>query len=286
MDDDSRSVPNRLAGLTLGVWSGLLLFFYFSGRINNFLAPPFRTYALCAGVVLGLMALVLCCVPGDLHACADAGCAHPSGFRVGKQMTCLLLFVPLLLAVLAGDGEFSASVVLNRGEVSDASELRGGGNRFQNASAYFEPPLPSKDGSSSAADPAPPSAPLDYLIRTADGTIVVEVLDMLYAAQEEMLRGDFEGKTVQIVGQFLPAQSKDAKTVRFKSLRMFMVCCAADARPVSTLIEASEMPRVPEMSWLKVTGTATFPVRNGKRTAVIRAMAVENVPPPDERMLF
>jgi uncharacterized membrane protein YcgQ (UPF0703/DUF1980 family) len=67
---------------------------------------------------------------------------------------------------------------------------------------------------------------------------------------------------------------------------MFMFCCTADARPVSTLIESDEMPRVSDMTWLKVTGTATFPLRNGKRTPVIRAVSVEKTPRPDEGMLY
>jgi uncharacterized membrane protein YcgQ (UPF0703/DUF1980 family) len=192
----------------------------------------------------------------------------------------------VLLALVAGDDGFSAVAVLNRGEFSDASELRGGGNRFQSASAYAEPALPSKDGSSFANVTVGNGAPLDYLTRTPEGYIVVEVLDMLYASQDDMLRHDFEGKAVQIVGQFLPAHSNDAKTKCFKCVRMFMFCCTADARPVSTLIESDEMPRVSDMTWLKVTGTATFPLRNGKRTPVIRAVSVEKTPRPDEGMLY
>ena len=45
---------------------------------------------------------------------------------------------------------------------------------------------------------------------------------------------------------------------------MFMTCCAADARPVATLFEIDQKPELPEMTWVKVTGTATFPIENGR----------------------
>jgi uncharacterized membrane protein YcgQ (UPF0703/DUF1980 family) len=40
------------------------------------------------------------------------------------------------------------------------------------------------------------------------------------------------------------------------------------------------------MTWVKVVGTATFPIENGKRTAVIQATSVEETKPPEEAMLF
>src|SRR4029077_14106641 len=102
----------------------------------------------------------------------------------------------------------------------------------------------------------PPAAPPDYLQRTTDGTIVAEVLDLLYAAQDNALRKDFEGKSVELVGQLMPDTSGNATGHRFKAVRMFMTCCAADARPVATLFEIEQKVGLPEMSWIKVTGTA------------------------------
>ena len=67
---------------------------------------------------------------------------------------------------------------------------------------------------------------------------------------------------------------------------MFMTCCAADARPVATLIEAEAKPEMPEMAWVKITGTATFPIENGRRIAVLKADKVEATKPPDESMLY
>ncbi|HEX8312531.1 MAG TPA: hypothetical protein VF614_14510, partial [Chthoniobacteraceae bacterium] len=125
-----------------------------------------------------------------------------------------------------------------------------------------------------------------YLQRTADGTIVAEVLDLLYAAQDTQLRGDFENKRVVLTGQLMPDKTSNATGKRFKAVRMFMTCCAADARPVATLVEAAKQPDIPEMTWVRIVGKATFPLENGRRIAVLQADTVEKTDPPDETMLY
>jgi uncharacterized membrane protein YcgQ (UPF0703/DUF1980 family) len=168
--------------------------------------------------------------------------------------------------------------------------------------------LPTKDGSQPPAPVPAPTAPgsqppapanpaekhpaaaeeqsfAEYLQRTPEGYIVAEVLDLLYAAQDNVLRKDFEEKKVQLIVQFMPDNSAKTTGIRFKGVRMFMTCCAADARPIATLIEADKMPEVPEMTWVKVVGTATFPVEKGRRVAVVRAEKVEKTEPPPESML-
>jgi uncharacterized membrane protein YcgQ (UPF0703/DUF1980 family) len=126
----------------------------------------------------------------------------------------------------------------------------------------------------------------DYLQRTKEGYIITEVLDLLYSVQDSQLRKDFEGRTVQLIAQIMPDKTSANSANRFKAVRMFMSCCAADARPVATLVESKTLPEFQEMTWVKVVGTATFPIENGKRTAVIQATSVEETKPPEEAMLF
>ena len=195
----------------------------------------------------------------------------------------------------------------NRGVITDAS-LLGGAARPSGPPKPIELPLPTKDeappaepaaqapGTIASTPPAPipevqsnvtqPAAPGDYLTRTPEGRIVTEVLDLLYAAQDNALRKDFEDKPVELIGQLMPDSTHNAKGNRFKAVRMFMTCCAADARPVATLVESAQKPAMPEMSWIKITGTATFPIENGRRIAVLKADKVELTPPPEESMLY
>ena len=71
------------------------------------------------------------------------------------------------------------------------------------ASAVYEPPLP-------GATPAPAdNSPLDasqYLKKSANGNIIAEVTDLLFASEDDSMRPAFEGKTVEMIGQFMPVK--------------------------------------------------------------------------------
>jgi uncharacterized repeat protein (TIGR03943 family) len=283
---------------TLAAWSSVLLYFYFSGRIHSFLHPTFRPYVLLAGAAMGVMALVFLLFPADANCCSAAECGHGlSRVAAGKILTFLILLLPVTAAAMFSPDSFGKNVMLNRVEITDATGLRSPAAQKNEPPAPVDMPLPT-NGSPSNVSAAPaanasapaantqPAPPQDYLQRTPDGRIVAEVLDLLYAAQDNALRKDFEGKPVELIGQLMPDTANNPNGTRFKAVRMFMTCCAADARPVAALVEGDTAPKLPEMSWIKVTGTATFPIENGRRIAVLKADKVEKCNPPEETMLY
>jgi uncharacterized repeat protein (TIGR03943 family) len=273
--------------VTLAAWSAILIGIHVTGRVREFLAPEFRPGVLVAGLAMAGMALVFLLFPADTSCCSSANCGHALSRRsFGKVLTFLILLLPITAAAMFSTDSFSGNVIKNRGVITDASALAG-----RARTAPPPPPtldLPTNNPTPPAGDaPATPAdAPADYLQRTPDGAIIVEVLDLLYAAQDNSLRADFENKTVEIVGQLMPETADNASGKRFKLVRMFMTCCAADARPVATLIEAEVPPGLPEMSWIRVQGTSTFPIEGGRRIAVLKAGKVEATKPPEESMLF
>ncbi len=274
---------------TLAAWSSVLLYFYFSGRITAFLIPTFRPYVLIAGVVLGAMAAMFLFQSAEAQCCSDDECGHPmSRMATGKVLTFLILLLPISVAAFFSPDAFGKAAIENRGIITDASAL-GAAPAREAVSQPVESPLPSNNPATESTPPGPAAQPEptpgDYLQRTPDGHIMAEVLDLLYAAQDNALRGDFEGKMVELVGQLMPDKSTGGGK-RFKAVRMFMTCCAADARPVATLVEAEKLPDFPEMTWIKITGTATFPTENGRRTAVLKAEKIEKSGPPEETMLY
>ena len=277
--------------VTLAAWSSVLLYFFFSGRITAFLHPTFRPYVVIAGFVLAGMALIFLLFPADADCCSAAECGHGlSRLATGKILTFLVLLLPVTAAAMFSPDGFGKETVLNRGIIMDASALRPR-DASKTPPSTPELPLPVNENFPSAVAPPPapgstPAAPPDYLQRTPDGRIVAEVLDLLYAAQDNALRADFENKPVELVGQLMPDAANNATGKRFKAVRMFMTCCAADARPVATLVECDKLPDLPEMTWIKVTGTATFPIENGRRIAVLKAEKIEKSSPPEESMLF
>jgi len=295
---------------TLATWSAILLTFAISGRMNALLTREFRYGAIAAGIVMGLMALTFLFLPADAACCSAAECGHAFFKRgAGKVITFLILLLPITAAAMFSSDSYSSSVIKNRMEITDAAQV--GYVPRSGPPKPVDMPLPTKDPNNAplpeaapspvatqsappaAAAPAPataqtsqPPAPADYLTRTPDGRIVAEVLDLLYAAQDNALRKDFENKPVELIGQLMPDTTNNASGKRFKAVRMFMTCCAADARPVATLFEVEVKPEMPEMSWIKVIGTATFPVENGRRIAVLKADKVVKCNPPEESMLY
>jgi uncharacterized repeat protein (TIGR03943 family) len=282
--------------LTLAAWSAVLLTFYMNGRVKDFLAPPFRPYVLAAGVVLGCMAIIFLLFRADASCCSSAECGHSlSRLASGRLLTFLILLVPLTLAAKFSPESYGKTAIENRGITTDLAALGLSGKTTRSAEPAM--PLPAKDPETAPpqATPAPNAAvppPVneqsasDYLTRTPEGLIVAEVLDLLYAAQDNVLRKDFEGKDCVLVGQLMPDKTSADQTKRFKAVRMFMTCCAADARPIATLVEAETLPDFPEMTWVKITGQPTFPIENGRRVSVLKASKVEKTEPPEEAMLY
>ncbi len=278
---------------TLATWSAILIYIFCSGRITAFLAPGFRPYVLVAGVLLGIMAAIFLFAPVDAECCVDATCGH-SLFRLplGKLLTFLVLLLPITLSAMASRDAFGRTMMENRGIDTDGSSLGKRKSdppppRAQPSTTAGTATTPGNPATAKTATTAPVEEVSDYLQRTPEGYIIAEVLDLLYAAQDNDLRKDFEGKKIELIGQLMPDKSVVGKApTRFKAVRMFMSCCAADARPVATLVETAQIPDLPEMTWVKVTGVSTFPLENGRRIAVIKAEKVEKTSPPGETMLY
>jgi hypothetical protein len=196
--------------------------------------------------------------------------------------------------------ETSQAAAAPAAPVSEASPAQNAPDQAT-SKVSLEPTATNPSGAQPVPAPAPAAAnapatsgtdaPIpEYLQKTPEGYIVTEVLDLLYAVQDSQLRKDFEGRTVQLFAQMMPISDKggpgQAPQNRFKAVRMFMTCCAADARPVATFVEAATLPELPEMTWVRIVGKATFPMENGKRTAVVQATSVQQTKPPEESMLF
>jgi len=284
-----------LPGFTLLAWSAVLLTYYFTGRISAFLRPGFRINVLLAGLAMLVMAFCFIFLAGVANCCDDERCGHPLGRRkLGRIVTFLVLILPITAAAMFSPTSYDATAVINKGIATDASGLvRTSGTRLPGPAASAddpsEPPLPTKDGSQPAAQAAatPSTDAADqYLPKSKDGNIEVQVIDLLYAAQDSSMRADFDGKTVETIGQLMPDDSHNGTGNRFKLMRMFMYCCAADAKPIATLVESPQAPAAAEMAWVKVVGKVTFPVEGGRTIPVLEATKVQQVDPPEETMLY
>lgn len=302
-----------LNGVTLIGLGVVLLDFYLTGRLNQYLHPQFRPWTLVGGIIFCLTGIIYAGAKATTECCVEGECVHRnSNSLLRSALAFFVLFVPMAAGVALSKDSYDQHAVLNRGFVEDMSTLPGhsgvpmqkpssdpvippqalGADNDESASEPLPQDTPnaqSDPNSVAAADQANPNVPSpseqggeQYLPKAADGNVALEVTDLLYGESEESLRKMFTGKTVEVIGQYLPGSDAN----QFKLVRMFIVCCAADARPIAVPVQISGPTSATEMGWVKVIGKATY-TKNGDRVHVIlKADEVEPTDPPAEAMLY
>ncbi|MGH8046130.1 MAG: TIGR03943 family putative permease subunit [Chthoniobacterales bacterium] len=264
-------IQRLLSAGILMAWGTVLCVMYFSGRIVSYLVPTFQPLTVVCGVALVLIAMLVLLAPAD-----DAAAGHATNRSLFKRLlAAAVLVVPLFLALGTSKDEYGAAVAMNRNYVSDVTQLPGA-----------PPPaasdaLPGENPSASTADQAPPGPPVN-----AKGDVQAEVIDLLYAAQLPEMRPTFENKQIEVIGQLMPAKENNPKGDRYDLVRMFMTCCAADAQPIALPVHPAAKPDLPDMTWVKITGKAVFPIVAGQRRPLVENATVEKTQPPEDTFLY
>jgi uncharacterized repeat protein (TIGR03943 family) len=299
-----------LNGITLLGLGGVLISFCLNGRIDQYLHPQFRPWVLVGGIAFCVAGAVYLLARKSMDCCIDGECVHTNRQSPWRAATAFgVIVLPLAAGTYLSKDGYDKQVVLNRGFVQDVSKLLvrnpigsttpqqtippGALGADQDERASAEPPLPQNPGASptdlaKANDPGQTGGNASdgseqYLPRAANGNVMLEVTDLLYGETEESLRKEFTGKTIEVVGQYLPG----SKPNEFKIVRMLIVCCAADARPIAVPVQAQKPVSVADMSWVKVIGIAEFQENGGTKAKVtFKAVEVEPTDPPQDAMLY
>ncbi|MBJ7391284.1 MAG: TIGR03943 family protein [Chthoniobacterales bacterium] len=279
---------NRILTLvTLLLWGTTFLYFYLSGRIASYLHPQFHAYVVAAGAGLLVLGALWWWASRETDTgCGDCGCHH-EGEEPRRQLSAGAVFafgvllLPLTAAAFISPGQFGEAMVMNRGMVTDVSQLPSAelpGGSWQDTPAW--------DDSVDSADallPQDQDEGVEYFTRTPDGAIQVETLDLLFAAEEPALREEFENQRVSIIGQYIPPRG--GAEGGFDLVRMFVVCCAADARPLGIKV-VGEPVEVPRMGWVRITGVARFEDKGGPVEPRLELEKIEEVEAPRESFLY
>lgn len=273
--------------VTLLLWATTFLYFYLSGRIASYLHPQFHVYVVVAGAGLLFLGALWWWASRETDAgCAEGGCHHDGneprgGLTAGTILAFLVLLLPITAAAFISPSQFGEAMVMNRRVVTDVSQLPSAelpGGSWQDAPAW-------DDGVDSADESRSEDQEegVEYFTRTPDGAIQVETLDLLFAAEEPALREEFENQRVSIIGQYIPPRG--GAEGGFDLVRMFVVCCAADARPLGIKVVGGPV-EVPRMGWVRITGVARFEDKGGTIEPRLELEKIEEVEAPRESFLY
>jgi uncharacterized repeat protein (TIGR03943 family) len=282
-------VSNILNACTLIGLGSVFLSFYWSGRIDQYLNPLFRPLVLAGALVTLIIGLsrLLTSAPEHRHHCSEGDCDHQHANGTLRSLVCFaLVCIPVLAGGTFSKDAFDPQILASRAPIEDDAEPTGpyvsnassAGNGLYRVACSVgfirgqAQKLSSINGNGLASHAPVP----------VDGTIPVEVTDLLRAETIEPLRNALAGKNVAVVGQFVPGSKENS----FKLTRMFIWCCAADARPIHVKVEVPVPVNVPKLQWVKVIGMPEYSTDGDRARLVVKAQSVVPVKPPKDAMLY
>lgn len=262
-----------LFSLTVLVWSGVLLYFHATGRINKYLAPDFRPIAFAGGLGLAVLGLFNLLTAGQSADCGhdhggDADAHDHETSDVHPLAALLLMIVPVALAVAWTKDEYSSAALARKGLYDSPAEM----NTLFLASAM--PPLTREMIEQSHR-------------KTPDGYHAFDLMELFFATGDREMQSIIDGMKVETQGRWIEEKARNPNGTRRRLYRLFMTCCAADSRAIPIVLEFGKTPpELPENGWVKASGTIRFPLEDGVLQPLLvtdRALAAE--PPYEESFL-
>jgi uncharacterized repeat protein (TIGR03943 family) len=232
-----------LFSLALLIWSGVILYFYASGRITRYLAPDFRFIALCGGLGLAVLGLFNLLTAGQQADCGHDhgdGDAHDHESGDMHPLTAfLLMVVPVVLSVAWTKDKYSEAAISRKTMTVD--EVK---SPFM---ASMLGPITREDLEKNHR-------------KTEDGYYEMSLMELFFSSGDAELQKALGGMKVQTEGRWAEEKAENDSGTRKRLYRMFITCCAADSRAIPIVLEfGKEPPEFPDGGWVRVSGTITFP---------------------------
>lgn len=250
-----------LFSLIVLVWAVVMLYFYVSGRIDKYLAPGFRDFTLYGGLGLAVMGLFVGLTAGDEASCGhdhSEGDPHDHEASEMHPLTSMaFMLLPLLFAVCNTKDGFSVEALSRK--------------------ALFDAPLDSK---TFITGDLPPLT-LEEIQRThrknEQGFYEFNLMELFFAVGDPELQKLIDGMSVETEGRLVMERENNESGKRRRLYRLFITCCAADARAVPIILDFGdqEIPQLEENAWVKVSGKLTFPIERGTTQVILQTATCE-----------
>ena len=249
-----------ICSLPVLFWSGVMLYFYTSGRLNAYLAPDFRLFVFLGGLGLGVLGLFTLLTTSE-----EAGCSHDhEEGDMHPWVVLAVMSVPVLLAMSWTKDEYSPATLARKG----LHEAPGSSNSPIFAASM--PPLTREMIEQGHG-------------RTDDGFYQFSLMELFLATGDRELQAAIDGMKVETIGRWADEKGGGTANTRKRLYRLFMTCCVADSRAIPIVLEFAKTPlSFEENAWVKVTGTMRFPLENGMLQPVLEVEHAETTDAPSE----
>lgn len=263
--------------------------------------------------------------PADHHHHGETGAAgHHHDHEespAGLAFTLLVLLVPLLVATGYSKDGFSSDYVAKWGKIerqmmqkriadARATPPEVAASQTPVANPYTRegieaaegvagsstpypgqpdtPPEPKKDEAAAEAWGAFTMEDLKKMVPQNDkGEFLLDVPQIFYTAGDKELMDVMEGIPVETTAQLMEETLNNPDKTRLKAFRLFIECCAADARPLSIPVDFGKAPpEYTEMGWYKLYGKLHYSKENEEIIPVIRIERIEATAEPTDGLLF
>jgi hypothetical protein len=119
------------------------------------------------------------------------------------------------------------------------------------------------------------------------GEFLLDVPQIFYTAGDKELMDVMEGIPVETTAQLMEETLNNPDKTRLKAFRLFIECCAADARPLSIPVDFGKAPpEYTEMGWYKLYGKLHYSTENDEIIPLIRIERIEATTEPSDGLLF
>ena len=227
----------------------------------------------------------------------------------------LILTVPLLMAAHFSQDRFSSGYVAKWGKIErQIYQMRLAERREAAkmatpvaaatpapAAADTPPATPAEPGAPAPADTPPSDTPeggaewgaftmaeLERMVpKNEAGNFLLDVPQIFYTAGDEELMKVMEGIRIETTAQVMEETLNNPIGTRLKLFRLFVECCAADARPLSVPIDFGKAPPAyEEMGWVKVIGHIHYVEEEGSVIPIIKVESMDATAEPADMMLY
>jgi len=279
------SLDTRLFGFLACLWGGLLIYFYHSTRIRDYLDIGFHHFIMIGGIgmlILGTYSLInpklqskknessKSCGHDHGHhdekhhshnhkQCHDHGdqCDHDHEEGHGPFITIFLTLTPLILAMTYTQDKLSNGGMAKKG-------------------LYEKPALTSAN--------IPPFSRQDLeknVPKNEHGEFQLRMISAYYAAGDLEIQDIFEGLPVELEGRIAPEKINNESGDRLRIFRSIITCCAADLQIVGVSLEFPEGAKRPQLEdWVKASGTLTFETVEGDVLPLLKIREVVSAEEP------